>query len=428
MLSITQLVLIFIAGLLLSGVFSMIEAAVISQDRHRLAHLAAMGGKRAKLMQAMLNNIDRLLAAILLFNNIANVLCATAAAVVVTRISGGDEGAAFAASLGVAFLILVVSEISPKIIGVRYAQMISLTVAAPLRVLLTVFYPIIRVANFLAGGVLALIGIRRTAVLRVAMNTAELRSAVRESNRLAQESNDPEGGRHYRMVEQLLRLADMPVEQIMTPRPQINGINLQDETTIKQQIMDASHGKMPVFVGNIDTAEGFIETVAAIKAIANQDDVTAAMVRKLIKPPLFIPAAGNALQQMQHMRKQGNNIAFVVDGAGRISGMITLSNFSAAIIGGEELADNITHDGGNFILPGDFLLIQLGDIHPHLAIPETSAASINGLILETLGSIPAQPVCVRIGDLKIEIMESSNTSVKKVRLIKPDPPETNNNE
>ena len=123
--------LVFLAGLLMSALFSMVEAAVISQDRHRLAHLAEQGGRRAQLMQKMTARMDRLLSAILLFNNIANVLCATAAAVMVTRLSGGGEGAAFAASLGVAFLILVVAEISPKIIGVRHAQRLSLWFALP---------------------------------------------------------------------------------------------------------------------------------------------------------------------------------------------------------------------------------------------------------------------------------------------------------
>ena len=125
-LSIPQLLLIFGAGLFCSAVSSMAEAAIISQDRHRLLHLAEEGDRAARLMKGLLDNMDRLLAAILLFNNIANVTCATAATVIVTRLSGGGEGAAFAASLGVAFLILVLSEITPKIIGVRYSSKISL--------------------------------------------------------------------------------------------------------------------------------------------------------------------------------------------------------------------------------------------------------------------------------------------------------------
>ena len=124
----------------------------------------------------------------------------------VTRLSGCGEGAAFAASLGVAFLILVVAEISPKIIGVRHAQRLSLWFALPLRGLLTVFYPAVAVANFLASCLLATFGIRETAQPLAAMSAAELRTAARESTRRARESIDEEGGRHYRMVEQVLQV------------------------------------------------------------------------------------------------------------------------------------------------------------------------------------------------------------------------------
>ena len=331
--------LVFLAGLLMSALFSMVEAAVISQDRHRLAHLAEQGGRRAQLMQKMTARMDRLLSAILLFNNIANVLCATAAAVMVTRLSGGGEGAAFAASLGVAFLILVVAEISPKIIGVRHAQRLSLWFALPLRGLLTVFYPAVAVANFLASCLLAAFGIRETAQPLAAMSAAELRTAARESTRRARESNDEEGGRHYRMVEQVLQLADTPVEKIMTPRGQIEGVNLQDEHAIYRQIMDATHAKMPVFAGDIDAAEGFIDTLEVIKAASKRGGADAALVRAMQKrPPMFVPAAADSLSQMQSMRRQRARIALVVDGAGRVSGVITLSNFAAAIIGGEEAA------------------------------------------------------------------------------------------
>ena len=412
--------LVFLAGLLMSALFSMVEAAVISQDRHRLAHLAEQGGRRAQLMQKMTARMDRLLSAILLFNNIANVLCATAAAVMVTRLSGGGEGAAFAASLGVAFLILVVAEISPKIIGVRHAQRLSLWFALPLRGLLTVFYPAVAVANFLASCLLAAFGIRETAQPLAAMSAAELRTAARESTRRARESNDEEGGRHYRMVEQVLQLADTPVEKIMTPRGQIEGVNLQDEHAIYRQIMGASHAKMPVFAGDIDAAEGFIDTLEVIKAASKRGGADAALVRAMQKrPPMFVPAAADSLSQMQSMRRQRARIALVVDGAGRVSGVITLSNFAAAIIGGEESAAAGEAERWR-LLPGDFLLIRLGDLHPQLTIPETSAASINGLILETLGEIPSNPACVRIGDVRMEITQSTKTAVLQVRIVFPD--------
>lgn len=424
-LSIPALLLIFALGLLFSAVFSMAEAAIISQDRHRLAHLADEGDRAARLMKTMTDNMDRLLAAILLFNNIANVMCATAAAVIVTRLSGGGEGAAFAASLGVAFLILVFSEISPKIIGVRHSSAVALACAAPLRILLAVFHPVIVVANFFARAVLSLAGIRRVSGLHTAMNVSELKSAVRESNRRARADNDPESGRHYYMVEQLLRLAGMPVEKIMTPRRKIEGLNLQNSPAeLYARLTAAGHAKMPVFDGNIDATEGFIDTLRAIKIAARRGEIAAAELRAIKTPPLFIPAAADALGQMEIIRKRGARIALAVDGAGRVTGLVTFSNFSAAVIGDEEFPDDVSHSReGEFVLPGDFPLIQLGDLSPNLAAPDTSAASINGLILEAEGGVPATGATIQIGDLRMEILDAGDTSVRRVRLFPPpDPP------
>ena len=338
-----QLLIVFAAGLLLSALSSMVEAAIISQDRHRLAHLADSGSRAARIMQKMMEHMDRLLAAVLLLNNIANVVCATAATVAVTRWAGGGEGAAFAVSLLVAFLILVLSEISPKIIGVRHSLAISLACAPPLRVLLIILRPAVEIANFLARGVLRLIGIRHAGGWHTAMDISELKSAVRHSNKRALEANDAKGGRHYYMVEQLLRLADMPVEKIMTPRRQIEGLNLQDgEDALYAQITAATRTKMPVFNGNIDATEGFINTLRAIKIAARDGKISAETLRSIQTPPLFVPAAADALPQLESMRLQNNPAALVVDGAGRVTGLLTFSNFSAAIIGDEEFPGNVS--------------------------------------------------------------------------------------
>lgn len=418
-LAMSHLVAIFIAGLFFSAIFSMVEAAIISQDRHRLVHLAESGDRSARLMQKMMEQMDSLLAAILLFNNIANVMCATAAAVMATRLSGGGEVVAFAVSLGVAFLILVLSEISPKIIGVRHATHIALFMARPLRVLLLVFYPAVAVARFFAGGILAAIGIRSTGGLRTVMNVSELQSAVRESNRDARESKDEVRGRHYHMVEQMLRLRDMPVEKIMTPRRQIKGINLQDGDNMLRILTETEHAKLPLYDGNIDNGEGFIDTLQALK-IAREGVVNASSLRRIKTQSMFVPAAADALQQMETMRRQGMRMAFVVDGAGRVVGLLTFSNFSEAVIGGESPPREVKYDDddGGVILPGDFPVLEMG-LYTNLPVPETSASSVNGLVVEALGGIPEDKVCLRVGDLRLEIKKVDKTAVRWVKIYPP---------
>lgn len=421
-----MLLLVFGAGLLCSALFSMIEAAVISQDRRRLAHLADSGSRAARQMQKMLGSIDRLLATILLFNNIANVTCATAATVLVTRMSGGGAGTAFLASLGVAFLILVLSEIAPKIVGVRHSKTISLMCAAPLRGLLALALPVTAVANFLARATLGIFGVRQAPGLHEAMTVSELKSAVRESKRLVA-GKDIESGRHYSMVEQLLSLAETPVEKLMTPRSQICALNLKDERGVREQILQADHTKMPVHDGALDDAMGFISVLDALKHAAGDGQLDEQFVNDNMLPKLFLPAAADALQQFEHMRKEGSSMALVVDGSGRVAGLVTHSNFSAAVIGeiGEENDAPVMPDpDGCFMAPGDFPLIKLGETLPdrHLSIPETTASTINGLILESRGGkLPAKGETLEIGNITLEIREIGEQSVRKAFIIPPPP-------
>lgn len=419
-LTIPQLTVIFIAGLLMSGVFSMMEAAIISQDKRRLSHLADSGSATAKLMQAMLKQMDRLLAAILLFNNIANVTCATAATVIVGRLSGGGEGAVFLSSLLVAFLILVLSEISPKIVAVRHATAISLFCARPLRLLLWVFRPVIAIANGLARFFLSLCGMRQMPSLQAAMNVSELASVVRESNIIAHSENKDEQQRHYRMLEQLLRLSEMSVEKIMTPRHQIDGIDLQnDKESILAQLSSSPHAKMPVFENNIDNATGFVDVFAAVKAAMHRGGtITAHDLKTYTSAPQFIPAAANALQQIEKLREHGARAALVVDGTGRVVGMITMFNFATAVLG-EELPSLDVHWVSEHLVEvsGDFPIIKLGEIYPPFRMPETTATSLSGLIIETLGGVvPEVDSKQVIGGLKMTILAAGDASVKRVLL------------
>ena len=413
-LTLFHLVGIFIGGLFFSALFSMIEAAVISQDRHRLNSLSDSGDKAAKIVTEMMGKIDMLLAGILLFNNIANVLCATAAAMITGRLYSGSEAAAFIVSLGVAFVILVLSEITPKIIAVNNATKIALIFARPLKILLFLFYPVIVVANFIANQIIRCVGIENNNGLNTVMNRKELRSAVKKSDRNAIQSKDSITHKHYHMVEQMLLLADKKIEKIMTPRNKIVGINVQNHEKIISIILKTDHSKLPIYDGTIDNCIGFVNTLKLLK-VARKGNITKKDLLNASTPPIFVPASNNALQQMDNMRKQGSKIVLVVNGAGLVTGTLTFSNFSEAIIGNQGATKNVKYTGdGGIIVGGDFPLREIG-LHSHLIVPETPANNINGLITETLGgTMPKEKICIIAGDLKIEILDIDKTAIRKV--------------
>ena len=423
-LTLPQLALIFAAGLAVSAAFSMLEAALLSQDRHRLRHLAGRGRPAARRMLLLLSRSDRLLAAILLCNNLANVMCATAATVIVARLAGGSESAVFAATLAVTFVILVFGEIAPKVVGVRHSQGLSLFCATPVFWLVRGLQPLVRVALFFASALLRVFGMRAAHISAgdAMMNAQELRSVVLASDRRI---SPP----HRRMLLKLLELDEMKIEDIMAPRQSVSGINLADgEAAIVKELRRASHSHLPVYSGNLDGAEGFVKTAEALKLIGGRGKVGAGEVRAMTHKASFIPAASTVLQQIQKpgFADRGRR-ALVVDGYGRVVGMVTGADFAAAVmesipIGRSSKAPLTRGPGGEYVTEGGALMRDLAE-KTGLKFPPTTARTLNGLILEHLGDIPEAPACLRIGDARMELVKVEPDNILSVRLEKVDPPE-----
>lgn len=414
-LSSLELLIIFCASLLLSGTFSMLEAAVISQDKHRLRHLADENDKNAIIMRRLLERTDRLLSALLLCNNLANVACAASATAIATRLLPGTDAALLWVTLLVTFILLVFAEVSPKIIGVRYASPIALALARLLDWLIRLLLPLIAIANMFSSALLRLIGIRNNAPWQTVMSAEELRAAVRAAARTQDDEHE-----HYHMAEKTLRLHELPVEKIMTPRREIYGINLQDDiAAIRRQIESAPHNKLPVFRGNLDNTLGTIDALRALRLIGS-GRLSPAALEKTAEAVTFIPAATAALRQLQSMRRQRQRLGLVVDGSGRVVGMLSFADFAAAILGEEEMVPLTARSDGALVVSGDITLLQLEQLQPGAtAPPEVDASTVNGMILEYLGDLPQAPLCLQIKSWRLEIIAADDKSIQRVALLPP---------
>ena len=409
--------------MVVSAAFSMLEAALLSQDRHRLRHLARRGRPAARRMLALLSRSDRLLAAILLCNNLANVMCATAASVIVARLADRDETAVFAATLGVTFVILVCGEIAPKVVGVRHAQRLSLFCATPVYWLVRALQPFARVALFFASALLRIFGMRaETAAAGDAMmSSQELRSVVLASG----ESISPS---HRRMLLKILAVDEVKIEDIMAPRRSIAGVNLADgDAAIAKEFRRARHTYLPVYSDGLENAEGFVNTAEALKIIGGRGRVGAGEIRAVMRKAEFIPAASTVLQQLQKAGFADRGRALVVDGYGRVVGLVTGADFAAAVV--ESIPINrapkapLTRGpGGEYVTEGSATLRDLAE-RTGLTFPPTAARTLNGLILEHLGDIPEAPACLQIGDARMELMKVEPDNILRVRLEKVDLPE-----
>ena len=416
--SILTLGLVFVAALFVSGIFSMLEAAILSQDRHRLRHLARGEGARkarqAKRMLALLRRPDRLLAVILLCNNLANVLAATVGTVAAVRIFGDAGGTVLGVSLAVTAMLLIFSEILPKMLGLRFAAPVSLFGGAPIAFLLRVLAPLVAALGAIVSVVLGAVGLRAGRILPGgAMTAAELRSVVLESRRFIPP-------RHGEAIVRLLNLQNTTVEEIMTPRFAIESIDIsRSPRAIANQIRNARFWRLPVHRGDIDSADGFLDLRYALRRFAHRDEIRPEEILQIRRESRPAPAGADILQQMEKFRERDFDCALVVNEYGRTLGLLTRSDFTTALMGGVNApwrssiyvaGEIIVASGG---APLRFLRARLGEG----ALPVSSEAkTLNGLILERLGSFPQGPACLILGKTRMEILQLGENAVARVRL------------
>ena len=388
---------------------------MISQDKHRLSHLAESGNKRARLMQTLLATPDRLLAVILLGNNLSNVVCAASASSLLTYWMGFSEGSFILLTLLVTFMLLVFSEVTPKVIGVRFSQPISLACAWFLKQMQICLKPVILVVQWCASGVLLLLGMKKgLRQIHTALNLSELKSVIRAAGK---EAGQDEDSASYVMIEQTMLLSEVSVERIMTPRHNISGIDVSaSDVEIARQVMTAKHSKLPIFEGSINEVIGTVNCLDALRKIQH-GRLTKQQLEKMARPVYYAPAAAVATTQIKNMRDRGSHLAMVINGDGWIVGLLSFANYSAAIVG-DAKPTKVEKDGDAFVAHSDMSITQF-NILAEQSLPDTTAHTINGLILEHLGDVPERPVCLVVGGWRVEILKLTEHATVKVRLTPP---------
>jgi Mg2+/Co2+ transporter CorB len=326
----------------------------------------------------------------------------------------------------VAFLLIIFSEITPKVIGATYPERIALPASFILKPLMAVAKPVIWFVNLFVSGLLKLMRIEAGSNARdQRLSPEELRSIVLESSPFIPQ-------KHRSILLNLFDLEKISVEDIMTPRSQIEALNLAVPVAeITRQLTTCYHNKLPVYEGEINQIVGVLHVRKAIGLLNLEEDLAVDHVRQLLGAPYFIPEGTDVFTQLQYFQENHERLGIIVDEYGEVQGLVTLEDIIEEMIGefttsvpGAARADAFGWNAeGECLLEGT---TTLRDINKRLGLnfPLDGPKTLNGLLLEWLQDIPEANVSMKIANCIIEIIQVQHQSIKVVKLVRPAAPES----
>jgi len=402
----------FVALILLSGFFSSSETGLMSLNRYRLKHLAAKNHGGALRAVELLQRPDKLITLILLGNNFINILITQLATYLGYRLYG-DAGIAIAAGF-LTLVLLLFAEVTPKTLAAANPEKIAFPAAYVYKPLSKLLFPLVVIIDWLAKLILKIFLLSGQSSGNDALNSAELRVAVKETSGLIPDS-------HRDMLLSILDLEKVSVDDIMVPRSEIIGIDLEDDWhDTLQLITNLSYTRIPIFSGNIDNLVG-TAMLRRILPLLLKDQFDADSLVDLTREGYFIPEGTPLTTQLINFRKNKRRIAFVVDEYGDIQGLVTIEDILEEIVGEFTTDPTALHQDffqdadGSFLIDGS---THIRDINRNLDIelPTKGPRTLNGLILEHMEFIPEAGTSMKINGYPIEIMQVKNNMVKTARI------------
>lgn len=411
LLSLAVVLLLFV-----SAFFSGSETALMALNRYRLKNMADSGYRPAQIAERLLARPDRLIGLILVGNNIVNILAAQLVALICLNITNNWI---IAAVNGIfVFAVLIIAEVTPKTLAANKPEKIAFPAALVYWVLEKPFAPFVVLVNFFSNGLLKLLRAAPDANSNGdALNADELRAAVVQARGLIHP-------RYQQLLINVLDLQSATVEDIMVPRAEIQGIDLDDPwDKILESIESSQHTRLVVYRDDIDRAIGIIHLRKILPALrsGNFDKAT---IKDIARDAYFVPENTPLSQQLSQFQLNKRRIALVVDEYGDIKGLITLEDILEEIVGeftSDPAAlhtDVIEQHDGSFLVRGNISIRSLNRLLKS-NLPTNGPKTLNGLILEALEEIPETGMSVKVKQHPIEIIQTEGMRVISAKIARP---------
>ena len=398
----------------LSAFFSGTETALMSLNRYRLRHQAKSGHRAAKITEALLKRPDRLIGLILLGNNAVNLTAAALVTLISIRIGG--ENAVFAGTMVLTFVILIFAEVAPKTIAALNPAKIALPAALIYYPLLKVTYPFVWLINLIANSLLRLLGVSPDEIASHSLSAEELRTVVAEAGAMVPR-------RHQQMLLRILDLDAVTVDDVMVPRQDIVEIDLADDWEQSlATIRNSEFHRLPICRDGIDNIVGVVQVRRLLPDLAT-GNLDSDRLTEMMREPYFVPEGTPVTQQLLNFEQQQRRAAFVVDEYGDVQGLVTTEDILQEIVGEFDRAARPADVGiiqtldDSFIVDGGANVRQLNRLM-NWSLPTDGPKTLNGLIVEALETIPQPGTKVTLASYPLEIVETAEHSIRRVRVFR----------
>lgn len=403
-------ILVFL--ILASGFFSGSETSLMSLNRYRLRNLANKNHKGAQKALRLLEKPERVIGMILLGNNFVNILAATIASIIGIRLL--DDAGPWVSTFVLTGIVLIFAEVTPKTLAALNPEKYALPSAYILEPLLKILSPFVWLINKTTRALFHLMGISDKQQSTTSLSSDEIRIVVHEASSMIPQQ-------HQRMLLSILDLEKVTVEDIMVPRNEVTGIDIEDDwETIQKHLANSQHTRLPVYAGDIDHIIGIIHVRNVINLFQSGEGSRDSL-RSIIREAYFVPISTQLHTQLLNFQKEKRRIALVVNEYGDIQGLVTLEDILEEIVGeftsdpAANIKDVHQMEDGTFLVNGSASIRELNKLL-NWKLPTDGPKTINGLIIEYLEHIPEPGTSMLIADHPMEIVHTTRNTVKTVHI------------
>lgn len=417
--STTTLIVTLIIMVVVSAYFSGSETGMMTLNRYRLRHLAKQGNRAARRVEKLLRKPDRLISLVLIGNNLVNILASALATIVGIRLYG-NAGVAIATGV-LTFVVLVFAEVLPKTIAAIYPEKVAYPSSLLLGPLQILMMPLVWLLNTITRLLMRMVGIKVDHIISTALSKDELRTIVHESRSQMSRRNQD-------MLLSVLDLEKVSVDDIMVPRNEIVGININDDwKAIVRQLTHSPHGRIVLYRDTLDDAIGMLRLREAYRLMTEKKEFTKEVMLRAADEIYFVPEGTPLNIQLVKFQRNKKKVGLVVDEYGDIQGLVTVEDILEEIVGdfttsmSPTLAEEVTpQNDGSVIIEGSANVRELNKAF-NWTLPEDDARTVNGMLLEEIQEIPAIGTRILLGQYDIDILDVQDNMIKQVRVtpVKP---------